>query len=257
MFALLCSTRCPYQHRQMRRSEQGCTSLILSKISQGEAQTLRIPIRLLALLRESLQQNLPGNSIADVPDVASSDLIHESSPQLDMLANSLPGATPLPRSTRRTKAAAKAALQSAAEQQPVQASELQLKGSRRSARVLDRGIAQQAPLNGFHKPAESTFHGPMKPLRPPGDEQHASAAHLNGAHRRPQLEPEQASRAPEGHGESVDSQAQSLQVQAPDAAGAEAAVGQEAAAEATCTEALSIALSGRPPSLTYRLRAIS
>ena len=222
-------------------------------------------MRLLAVLRESLQQSLPANMIADAPDVTSFTSPHESKPRLDVFTDSLPGVKPLPRSRKRTKAAALIPLQSAAEQQLDRAPELQLNGASRSVRLVERAAAHQVPLNGVPRTAESPFHGPMKPLRPAGDEQqHASAARLNGAHSCSGVEPDQASGAPVARSKSPDSQAQALQGQAPgamgaeaavgqgqaqDAVGAEAAAGQEAAEEAACTEALSIALSGKPPAL--------
>ena len=242
------------------------------------------------MLKESLQPNVPANGKAILPSLASPGSLQQLSMGLGALPASLPGIKAEPRPKRR-RSAAKAAQLSEAEHQPQQqqqssasaikaaqpseakqqlrqrqrqrqqqqssASEPLLNGSSRSARVMEREMTHQAPLKGFHKPAESIFHGPMKPLRASEEGQESSAAHLNGAHSQQQLQPEQAFDAAQAGLESSASEAEPLQEQASDAGISEAAIVQEAVEEAACTEALSIALSGKPPTIFEDLGTIS
>ena len=252
------------------------------RCSQAEARSLQIPMRLLALLKESLQPALPANGTASMPNSASPGSLQHLSMRLEALPASLPGTAAAPRPKRRRSAAkaaqlteaeqqlqqqqsrlsaVKAAQPSEAEQQLQQqqssASEPLLNGSSRQARVMTRGLAQQTPLNGVRTPAKSIFHGPMKPLRSSTEEQDFSAAHLNGAHSQQQPEPEQASVAAQTGLEISASEAEPVQELASVDGIAEAAIVQEAVQEAACTEALSIALSGKPPTILENLGTIS
>ena len=223
--------------------------LTLLRCSQAEAQSLRIPMRLLTVLKESLQAALPANGTASMQSLASSGLPQQLSLELNALPESLPGIKAEPKATRRRSATKAAQLLEAAQRQQQQqsssASDPQLNGSSRSVRTMEK-----AHLSGLHTPAESIFHGPVKPLRAAEELQSSSAANLNGAHSQQQLETEQAFEAPQTVLESSGSKAQALLEQASGAGTAEAAVEQEAAEVATCAEALSIALSGEPPAVS-------
>ena len=228
--------------------------------SQAEAQSLRIPMRLLAVLRESLQPSLPADGTARVPDMASSSSPIQSSSGLDAMHNSLPGIK-AQLSPKRRRAAAKAAPPAGVKQQHSGMSAPELKGSNRCARALNARATLPATLNGFQEPAQSPFHGPMKPLRP-AEQQNVPEALLNGACYELQAEPAQAPDVFQAHLESHDGQAEAPQEQAMNIASraksaleqeaaelatcTEAAVQKEAAEEAACTTALSLALSGRP-----------
>ena len=229
--------------------------LTLLRCSQAEAQSLRIPMRLLTVLKESLQAALPANGTASMQSLASSGLPQQLSLELNALPESLPGIKAEPKATRRRSATKAAQLLEAAQRQQQQqsssVSEPQLNGSSRSVRTMEKGLAHQAHLHGLHTPAESIYsRGPMKPLRAAEELKSSFAAHLNGAHSQQQLETEQAFEAPQAMLESCGSKAQALLEQATDAGTVGAAVEQEAAEAATCAEALSIALSGKPPAVS-------
>ncbi|CAL5226027.1 g8835 [Coccomyxa viridis] len=219
------------------------TAADVVSMSEAEAQSLRIPMRLLTVLKESLQAALPANGTASMQSLASSGLPQQLSLELNALPESLPGIKAEPKATRRRSATKAAQLLEAAQRQQQQqsssASDPQLNGSSRSVRTMEK-----AHLSGLHTPAESIFHGPVNPLRAAEELQSSSAANLNGAHSQQQLETEQAFEAPQTVLESSGSKAQALLEQASGAGTAEAAVEQEAAEVATCAEALSIALSG-------------
>ncbi len=214
------------------------------------------------MLKEALQPSMPANGTASMPMLASSGSPNQSNSGLDALHESLPGIKAQPRPKRR-KAAAKAIPHSVAEHQHSGISAPELSHSSHSARALKAGATLPASLNGFQKPAQSPFHGPMKPLRP-AEKQHVPIAAPNTEHQQLQAEPEQAPDECQAHLESLDCQPeQALQAQASDdadraeAAGEQvavdeaictvAAVEQEAAEEAACTEALSLALTGKAP----------
>ena len=205
---------------------------------------------MLAVLKESLQSSSPANGSVSAPILAASGSQPQSNKDNDTLLQSLPGAE-APTRPKRRRAVAKAALQLGAEHQSdAMAAPPQLNGSSRSERVLETGASSvQTALTGSQKPAISPFHGPMKPLRP-ADKQDVLAPLLNGAYSQLEAAAEQqqqASDIPEALPGMLDMQAQALQERASAADKAGAAVVQEASEQAACTEALSIALSGKPP----------
>jgi len=127
-----------------------------------------------------------------------------------------------------------------------------LKSSSRPPRNPKKGTIAKADLAGSQGAPEAVFFGPMKPLRP--SDRHAAYEVSSDSANRQMVElPAQASDASQVSLSGDIEQLQALQEQAADADTTEAAVEQDIVEEATCAEALSIALSGEPPLMSLPL----